>query len=87
MASKDYINMTKTEKEDAYIEQLQDLSNMKELRWTGSNKVGISIYEMDKSYIMNCIELLHRRDPGRISKKWIELFLEELSNRGNDWWS
>ena len=87
MASKDYINMTKTEKEDAYIEQLQDLSNMKELRWTGANKVGISVYEMDKSYIMNCIELLHRRDPDRIAKKWIELLLEELSNRGNDWWS
>jgi len=87
MGFKDWKKMEKTELEDVYIEQLQDLSDMKELRWRGANKVEISIYEMDKSYIMNCIELLHRRNPDRIAKKWIELLLKELSGRGNDWWS
>ena len=82
-----YEKMSRIELETTYIKILQERYDNKVLTWTGVNKVEISIYKMDKSYLMNCIELLHRRNPDRISKKWIELLLKELSNRGNSWWS
>lgn len=62
------------------------------LRWPGRRgKNGednsILLSKMDKSYIMNCIELLQKRNPDIRGTTWVEVLIKELVSRGNDWWS
>jgi hypothetical protein len=77
-------------KEEMIKDKINDLQEQYDagiLFWMSKGGSGKLLQHMDKTHIMNCVELLHKRNPGTVGKKWIELLLFELSNRGNDWWN